>query len=83
MPIGIAVYTWYIEWAFSIYMVYSSISKKRFGFHAIYHVYRQTLYPMFSYVHPRSGDEHPERVRDFPVIFPVLTLLKLKLIKTK
>ena len=61
MPIGIAVYTWYIERAFSIYMVYRSICKKRFGYHwhAIYHVYRQTLYPIFSYVHPMFSNVYP------------------------
>ena len=63
MPIGIAVYTWYIERAFSIYMVYHSlrVCKKQFGYRAIYHhdVYRQTLYPMFSYVHPMFSYVYP------------------------
>ena len=59
MPISIAVYTWYIERAFSIYRVYSSISKRRFGYHAIYHVYRHMLYPMFSYVHPMFSYVYP------------------------
>ncbi len=59
MPIGIAVYAWYIARAFSIYMVYRSIRTKSFGYHAIYHVYRQTLYPMFSYVYPMFSYVYP------------------------
>ena len=62
MPIGIAVYAWYIARAFSIYMVYRSIRTKSFGYHAIYHVYRQTLYPMFSYVYPLFSPGSKQRI---------------------
>ena len=53
MPIGIALYTWYIERAFSIYMV--------LVYRCIRTVYRQALYPMFSYVNPMFSyhDVHP------------------------
>ena len=60
MPIGIALYAWYMTRAFSIYMVYRSIRTKSFGYRAtIYHVYRQTLYPMFSYVYPMFSYVYP------------------------
>ena len=61
MPIGIALYAWYMARAFSIYMVYRSIRTKSFGCRAIYiyHVYRHALYPMFSYVHSMFSYVYP------------------------
>ena len=49
MPIGIALYAWYIARAFSIYMIYRCIRI----------VYREALYPMFFYVYPMFSYVHP------------------------